>query len=185
MSVKDGDPTAAADGSDDAATRIAFVPELKGLLVYATTIAFAALYVHFIWDIVSADGREASLSGAEVSAAGALAGVLGAAFALVIGVPNREEEVNTDARDGREWRLPKMTSNRKRLRAILSIRPRTVSSSSIPLTVGIWVYAAVAGAVAMTYVLNQRETPPSVRGLAVAFGGYVVAFLASAYHVKG
>jgi hypothetical protein len=46
-----------------------------------------------------------------------------------------------------------------------------VDSASWPKTFGIWVYAVIAFAVAVTYVLNQDSTPPAIRAIAVAFGG--------------
>jgi fructoselysine-6-P-deglycase FrlB-like protein len=47
------------------------------------------------------------------------------------------------------------------------------------------VYAVVASAVAITYVLNQGETPDSIKALAVAFGGYVIALVNAAYRSTG
>ena len=43
------------------------------------------------------------------------------------------------------------------------------------------VNALVASAVAITYVLNQNETPGTIKALAVAFGGYVIALMTAAY----
>jgi hypothetical protein len=42
-------------------------------------------------------------------------------------------------------------------------------------------YAAVASAVAIVYVLNQAETPREIKALAVAFAGYVIALMTAAY----
>jgi hypothetical protein len=50
------------------------------------------------------------------------------------------------------------------------------------MTFGIWVYAFVASAVAITYVLNPNETPGPIKGLA-SFGGYVLALITTAYGV--
>jgi hypothetical protein len=35
--------------------------------------------------------------------------------------------------------------------------------------------------VAVTYVLNQNETPGTIKALGVAFGGYVIALITAAY----
>jgi hypothetical protein len=45
-------------------------------------------------------------------------------------------------------------------------------------------YVAVASWVALTYVLNVSTTPDEVKGIAVAFAGYVVAIMATAYGVR-
>ena len=63
----------------------------------------------------------------------------------------------------------------------LSLEPESTSAASWPKTFGIWVYAIVASAVAVTYVLNQHETPGTIKALAVAFGGYVIALVTAAY----
>jgi uncharacterized integral membrane protein len=44
-------------------------------------------------------------------------------------------------------------------------------------------YAAVAAAVAVVYLLNQGETPTEIKALATAFGGYVIAFMTAAYGI--
>jgi uncharacterized integral membrane protein len=41
----------------------------------------------------------------------------------------------------------------------------------------------VASAVAVTYVVNQNQTPASIKALAVAFGGYVIALVTAAYGI--
>lgn len=69
-----------------------------------------------------------------------------------------------------------------RIRQILSIDAGSTKTASWPKTFGIWVYAVVATAVALTYVLNQTETPSAIKALAVAFGGYVIALVNNAYH---
>lgn len=50
------------------------------------------------------------------------------------------------------------------------------------MTFGIWAYALVGGAV--TYFLNQGETPAEIKALAVAFAGYVLALVTTAYGLK-
>jgi hypothetical protein len=116
-----------------------------------------------------------------VSAAAALAGVLGAAFALVIGVPTKQSDVNQS--------LPAPSATDKSGRArfwlwrLLSLEPTNKDGASWPLTFGIWAYAVVASVVALTYLINQAETPEAVKALAIAFGGYVVALVTSAYGV--
>jgi hypothetical protein len=50
--------------------------------------------------------------------------------------------------------------------------------------VGIWAYAVVASAVAITDVVNQNETPSTIKALAVAFAGYVIALVNAAYRMN-
>jgi hypothetical protein len=76
------------DGKIDvSAPRIAGLPALKGLVLYAATLSFAGLYVFFIVKISAAQGPAPHLDSVLVTAAAALAGVLGSAFALEVGLP--------------------------------------------------------------------------------------------------
>jgi hypothetical protein len=169
---------------------IAGLSVLKGLLLYGATLVFAGFYAYFMAKIASApEGRPPSFDPAMISVAAALAGVLGSAFALAIGVPTREQTVNRglqsdlDALDAPEpeKRLSGGARVLARIRQALSLEPGRRTAASIPITVGIWVYAAVGSAVAVTYFLNQQETPDAVKALAVAFAGYVLALVTAAY----
>jgi hypothetical protein len=178
---------AVGEGGAGLAGRIAGLSVLKGLVVYGATLTFAGLYAYFMEEIVSAASKTPPhLSGAMVSAAAALAGVLGSAFALVLGVPVRTTN-EALARDlaparGRDDRVdPKLLRPGTRLRRVLSLEPGGTDQASWPQTFGVWVYAAVASAVAIVYALNQSETPQAIKGLAVAFGGYVIALMTAAY----
>ena len=68
-----------------------------------------------------------------------------------------------------------------RIWQIFSLEPEGTTAASWPKTFGIWVYAVVASAVAVTYVFNQNQTPGTIKALAVAFGGYVIALVTAAY----
>jgi hypothetical protein len=167
---------------DDVATRIAGLSVLKGLVVYGATLTFAALYGYFMAKIAAAaNNTPPNLSNAMVAAAAALAGVLGSAFALVVGVPT--DATNEDLSKA----LADQTDPKKQrllfLRKILSLEPGGRKLPSGPLTFGIWAYAIVAGAVAIVYILNQGETPEAIKALAIAFAGYVIAFMTAAYGI--
>jgi hypothetical protein len=171
---------------------IAGLSILKGLLLYGATLVFAGFYAYFMAKIASApSGTPPSFDTTMVSVAAALAGVLGSAFALAIGVPTREQTVNKglesalDALDARKTEKPLSGGARAlaRTRQALSLEPGRRTAASIPITVGIWVYAAVGSAVAVTYFLNQQETPDAVKALAVAFAGYVLALVTAAYGI--
>jgi hypothetical protein len=159
---------------------------LKGLILYGAVFSFAGLYVYFIVKIFEASGgKPPAFDGTLVSAAAALAGVLGSAFALQVGTSTDQGATNaalstalkaTDRTKGAiilAW-----------LRLGLSLEPPDTKSASWPKTFGIWVYAFVAAAVTLTYVCNRAETPSSIKALAVAFGGYVITLVTTAYGIK-
>jgi ABC-type branched-subunit amino acid transport system permease subunit len=159
--------------------RIAGLPELKGLVLYGATLTFVGFYAYFMVRIAQAPSHKPpQLNTAMVSAAAALAGVLGSAFALAVGTP--APAVNEDlAQKLQSGSITKCT----RLRQFLSLEPAAVSGASWPQTFGIWMYACVALAVGAISLLNQAETPETLRALAVAFGGYVVALMTGAYGI--
>jgi hypothetical protein len=182
-----GDETfqAPATGAVGAADGIAGLSALKGLIVYAATLAFAGVYCYFIVRIFAAHpGRAPVLDATVVSAAAGLAGVLGSAFALEIGSPTRPTDTNPKLAQA----LEAGTAGPSALGAlwrVLSLEPASTQAASWPKTFGIWTYAVVATAVAATYIVNQGETPNAIKGLAVAFAGYVIALINAAYHGKG
>jgi hypothetical protein len=171
------------------ATDIGGLSILKGLVLYGAVITFAVLYIHFMVEIFQAsNGKPPSFETSLVSAAAALAGVLGSAFALDIGSPTDPGSTNPELAGALEAR--KESAGKKKgsgwttyVRLLLSLEPPDVNSASWPKTFGIWVYALIAGAVAITYVVNPSTTPGSVRALAVSFGGYVIALITRAYGI--
>lgn len=172
-------------------SRIAGLPILKGLLLYGATATFVAIHLYFvieIWDAKS--GAPPHFNGELLKAGAALAGVLGSAFALYVGLPTRPQDVNqrlaqdertNNKRDKKALRSSASISIRK----FLSLEPPNKDSASWPLTGGIWAYACVAGAVAVTYAMNANETPADLRTIAVAFGGYVIALVTAAFATGG
>ena len=170
-------------GNNAVAAQIGGLCVLKGTIIYAATLTFAGFYIYFVVEIFRANGTPPSFDPAMVSASAALAGVLGSAFALVIGLPTDRSSINPGIQEAID------NAGRQRekivpwLRKILSYEPRNAQSSSWPMTFGIWAYALIATAVAVTYVLNQSETPDTIKTLAVAFAGYVIALLNSVYQL--
>jgi hypothetical protein len=161
------------------AQRIAGLSALKGLILYGAVFSFAGFYAYFMERIATAaTGKPPHLSTAMVGAAAALAGVLGSAFALVIGVPTEATNEDLGAAMADRDR-----SGRTRLRRVFSLEPARRNLASWPLTFGIWIYAAVATATAIVYLINSSETPAGVRALAIGFAGYVLAFMTAAYGI--
>jgi hypothetical protein len=158
---------------------------LKGVILYGATSTFVGLYGDFIVKISAAQpGTAPRLDATLVSAAAALAGVLGSAFALEIGTVTDEKETNPSLKRALEKSTSKSDKFRARIRQLFSLEPSSTEAASWPKTFGIWAYAVVASAVAITYIVNQHETPSTIKALAVAFAGYVLALINAAYRMK-
>src|SRR6185312_4372970 len=141
--------TPTPNGAGTPVPKIAGLSALKGLVVYAAILSFAGLYGYFIVKI-STSADQPNLSPVLVSAAAALAGVLGSAFALAVNVTTPSNATN--ARLNRK--LPdegEPVPPHLHLQRLLTLDPVNVSSPSWPKTLGIWLYATVGGAVAVTY----------------------------------
>jgi hypothetical protein len=67
------------------------------------------------------------------------------------------------------------------LHKALSVEAGGKKDKSWPLTFGIWAYAIVGSAVALTYVFNQGHTPDAIKALAVTFAGYILALIHNAF----
>jgi hypothetical protein len=162
------------------AAAIGGLSALKGLVLYGAVLTFAGLYIYFIARISGASGYP-RIDGALITTAAALSGVLGSAFALEIGTPTDPASTNRRLRHAADTADNRKQRAAARIWQGLSLDPKRVDSASWPKTFGIWVYAVIGFAVAVTYVLNQGSTPPAIKALAIAFGGYVVALVNAAY----
>ena len=184
--AKDDSATNENSSSSSPTEQIAGLSALKGLILYMAVIAFAALYVYFMVRILQAQsGKPPALDSALVTAAAAFAGVLGSAFALEIGSPTDSRDTNPTLKAALDEREPTKAARVKSwVRLVLSLEPPDTESVSWPKTLGIWTYAIIASAVAITYACNQSETPATIKALAVAFGGYVIALVTRAYGIK-
>lgn len=172
-----------ADQAADINDGIAGMSAIRGLLLYGAVLAFAGIYIYFMVVIsTSKSGIKPTLDATLISAAAALSGVLGSAFALKVGVAPSPSLVNGGlAAHTAAAKAQKASVIAAGLRRALSLEPSDANAKSWPLTFGIWVYAAVASAVVAVYILNQNETPGAVKALAVTFGGYVIALISLAY----
>lgn len=178
-----------ARASADQGDGIAGKSVLRGLVVYGAVLAFAGLYVDFVILISQSSGM-ASIEPALLTAAAALAGILGSAFALRVGNPSPQAVINQALKtriDSINNPAIPSTAADKMKRIIhegLSLEVSAPNKPSWPITIGIWVYAIVGSAVAVTYALNEHQTPGPVKALAVTFAGYVVALLSVAFGVQ-
>jgi hypothetical protein len=172
--------------ADQAATvndGIGGMSALRGIMLYGAILAFAGLYIDFMVVISTAKGGvKPSIDATLISAAAALSGVLGSAFALKIGVAPNPSLVNRElAQHDAKVKNNAASALAARIRRALSLEPSDPTAKSWPLTFGIWAYAFVASAVLVVYILNENETPGTVKALAVTFGGYVIALINMAY----
>ena len=168
--------------SGDSGDGIAGMSALRGLIVYTAVLAFAGLYIDFIVLISRAQPNHVpTIDSAKITAAAALAGVLGSAFALRVGNPTAQL-INVNLHNAlTDVNNPKTkTPTRKKLSVYvhraLSLETSHPNRKSWPITVGIWLYAVVGSAVAITYALNKQETPASIKALARSLSSSVRRF---------
>ena len=175
-------PAAPSDG-------IAGTSALRGLIVYGAVLAFAALYIDFAVVISRAAHAAPTIDATLVDAAAALAGILGSAFAIRIGNPANQAVINqslaTHLTKAQSEDAKKRTKLLAYLHRAVSLEVGKRGATSWPITFGLWVYAAVGSMLVVVYVLNESQTPGTVKALAVTFAGYVLALLTSAFKSAG
>jgi hypothetical protein len=135
------------------------VSDLRTLVRVTTLVVaelvFFALILKFAWETWDAKANTPpDLPGVQVSAAGALAVAFGAGYAAFLGVPAQ--------------------TVRFTIRAIALLTEKTFA------VLGVGLYMVAGFIVCFTYGLHENETPAVLRTFAVAFGGYVIAFVGSA-----
>lgn len=132
---------------------------VRSITLLAAELAFVALITSFILQTWQADsGSPPELSDVQTSAAGALAVVLGAGYAVTLGVPTTAGQRGAG------------------LGAIVDLL-----RTKLWLSLGVLIYMFAGIAVCATYALNELETPGILKTVAVAFGGYVIAYIGTAY----
>jgi hypothetical protein len=140
------------DGRDQLAALI------RAVTLIASEIAFAGLFAYVIYVTWTApSGMPPTISGPVEGAAAALAVALAAGYSAALGM---HAQPGAKALD---W----FTKTNLRADWILAL--------------GVFVYMAVGAAAGLTYLANTDETPSLLRTVAVAFGGYVIAYLGTAY----
>jgi hypothetical protein len=128
------------------------VDELRRFVVLAVIVGFVGFYLYFDVQVFqAANGTPPVLGEVLVGVAALLAGALGSAFAVALGVTPKTEKV---------WPLPP-------LKTILGF--------------GLWAYVLVGLVTVVVYLFNPNETPGAVGGLALTIVGYFIAVLTGAY----
>lgn len=129
------------------------------LTLAAVEVVFVGLVIVFVvrtWE--AAAGVPPTLSAVETSALGGLAVLLGGGYGVVLGAQG-----NVGPKDLAKGAVKS------------AIGERTL------LFAGVILYMFAGFAICVTYGLNEGETPAVLRTIAIAFAGYVVAYVSTAY----
>ena len=137
---------------------------IRGFTLLAAEVAFVLLFGHFVieaWQ--AAAGSPPKFSDVQVGAAGALAVAIGGGYATILGV--EPAPANSVRMLSRSW----------------WIKVAQFLKEQSLLFVGVVLYMVTGFAVAVTYASHEAETPGILKTFAVAFGGYVIAYLGAAF----
>ncbi len=129
------------------------------LTLAAAELTFVGLVILFLvrtWEAKA--GIPPTLSSVETSALGGLAVLLGGGYGVVLGAQG-----SVGPQDLAGGAVKK------------AIGERTL------LFAGVIFYMFAGFAICVTYGLNEAETPAVLRTIAIAFAGYVVAYISTAY----
>jgi hypothetical protein len=138
------------------------------LTLLGAEIAYIGVVAYLVWVTWDAStGTPPSISEGIVGVAGALATAFGIGYAAVLGV----------TANGVTFAAP---SGAGRLRTFLAWLNHVVTLNNL-LGAGVFAYMAAGAALGVTYLWNQSESPGIVKTIAVAFGGYVIAYLGIVY----
>ena len=138
---------------------------LREALIALAVLAFFVIWAILLIDVWSAkSGKPPDLDDVLVGAGAALAGVVGAGFALAMGLEKKKPPDESLA-----------------VTAIALPRLDKEETRSWILTIGIYGYAAVSALAVITWLANRGETPEEIQTLAIGFAGYVLALATSAF----
>ena len=129
--------------------------------------AYLALVVYLVVRTLhSPHLKVANVSDAVTATTGTLAAAFAVGYATVLGVPPAEhDDRRRDA--SRPVRFFGWLGGQFSLRNLLAL--------------GVFLYMAAGAALGLTYLTHTVEAPGVVKTVAVAFGGYVVAYIGKAY----
>ena len=135
------------------------------LTLAAAELAFVGLTAIFVIETWAANGGKApDLSAVQGSALAGLAVLLGGGFGVVLGAQGE---------GGAKALAPADESVAQAVKK--AVGERTL------LFAGVIIYMFAGFVICVTYALNEAETPSILKTIAVAFAGYVVAFVSTAY----
>lgn len=128
---------------------IGYVVFVGGILLYVV------LYFSFLKEVVDApDGEPPNLTNADVQLASGIGGILGAMFAVALGIQRRDPAVNE-----------------KRLSVGSTLTPGATWVSNV----AVLVYFVVGIAILAVTQTNGAETPQEIKAAATVFAGYLGA----------
>jgi hypothetical protein len=140
-------------------TREKLASFVRAVTVGGAEVAFAGLFAYVIYETWNAfPGQAPDISGPIQGAAGALAVALAAGYAGALGMPPAA------GKDAFAW-----------------FAQGTRNWPEFFLLLGVLLYMAVGAACGLTYLANVDETPALLKTVSIAFGGYVIAYLGTAY----
>src|SRR3954464_14149418 len=139
---------------------------VRMLTLAAAEIAFVGLTAIFVFETWAADGGTApDLSAVQGSALAGLAVLLGGGFGVVLGAQGK---------GGAKALAPDDD-------VTVAQAVKKAGGERTLLFAGVILYMFAGLVICATYALNEAETPSILRTIAVAFAGYVVAFISTAY----
>lgn len=132
----------------------------------ATYLGVVGYLIWITWD--AASGVVPQVSGAVSGVAGALATGFGIGYASVLGVSAAT--------------TPRFTppTNAGLIRKLLAWLNHVLTLNNL-LGVGVFAYMVAGAALGLTFIFNESESPGIVKTIAVAFGGYVIAYIGLIY----
>lgn len=139
------------------------------LTLIGAEVTYLGLAAYLTWLTWTAkQGTVPGVSGAVAGVAGALAAVFGVGYAALLGVTPAQTEAFA------------AVAGRGTVRTFFAWLDHVLTLNNL-LGAGVFSYMAAGAALGTTYVLNPSESPGIVQTIAVAFGGYVIAYLGLVY----
>jgi hypothetical protein len=138
------------------------------LTLIGAELTYAALVVYLVRTTRnSPEGKVPDISDAVAGTTAALAAVFGIAFASVLGVPPAAPPDTPGLTATKPVRFFRWLGSQFNLRNLLAL--------------GVAVYLLAGAALGATYLKYNKEAPGVVKTIAIAFGGYVIAYIGKAY----
>jgi len=134
------------------------------LLIGGAEVTYLGLAIYLIVTTIQSQHlKTPTVSGVVVGMTGALAGAFAAGFAALLGVPAATTTLEVEGRGVANvwrWVVSALTNN--------------------VIAIGVLTYLCVGAALGLTYLIWEVESPGIVKTIAIAFGGYVIAYVGKA-----
>ena len=131
---------------------------VRAVTLFGSEVAFAGLFAYVIYETWDANsGKPPDISKPVEGAAAALVVALAVGYAGALGV---QPQPGTRA---------------------VAWFSKWPSLTELLLFLGVFLYMLVGAACGLTYLANVEEAPGLIKTVAIAFGGYVIAYIGAAY----